>query len=81
MSRPSPGSEAPSIACLVFDIGPDTCMDCAVNTRVQHVHREIIEDLVVMFQVHFQCNDSSGIRSDSFPWHVFGSWRRRFMHI
>ena len=81
MSRPSPGSKAPSIACLVFDIGPDTCMDCTANTCVQHVHREIIEGLVVMFQVHFQCNDSSGIRSDSFPWHVFRSWRCCFMHI
>jgi hypothetical protein len=52
VSHPSPGADAPSIASLVFNIGPDTCMDYAATVRVQHARSEIIEDLVEMFQVH-----------------------------
>ena len=52
MSHPSPGSDAPSIASLVFNNGPDTCMDYAATARVQHARSEVIEDLTEMVQVH-----------------------------
>jgi eukaryotic translation initiation factor 2C len=52
VSHPSPGSDAPSIAALVFNTGPDTCMDYSATVRVQHARSEIIEDLVEMLQVH-----------------------------
>lgn len=52
VSHPSPGSDAPSIAAMVFNTGPDTCMDYAATVRVQHARSEIIEDLAEMLQVY-----------------------------
>lgn len=57
VSHPSPGSDSPSIAALVYNSGPETMVDYMTSTRVQQARGEMIQDFPGMLQVRYEKND------------------------